>query len=86
MNFTWKRQTGRYTNGKNLYLNKVLIGSVFWDSGSPPVNENGEKLYYKTSILLPQATKVGSFLTEEEAKSAVENSVNGWFIHVNKEV
>lgn len=32
MNFQWKAKTGQYQNGEVLYLNKILIAHINWNS------------------------------------------------------
>ena len=78
LNFKWKEKTGRYQNGKSLYLNKICVGSCDWNDmrsrGSTELNR------YVGNILLPSLKFDSLFGDDEnEVKAKVEKGVNAWF-------
>jgi len=71
---TWKRKTGKYSNGINVYLGEIIIGSVDWDSCS-----NDKNLKYKVTTQLPGLkTALGNFETEKEGKAKLAYALEYW--------
>ena len=82
LNPLWKRQTGEYQIGENLYLGKVHIGSVAWNSllSQSDTKEYKDAHQYVGSCHLPGLTKNRIYdSTVEEVKAHLEKMVINWF-------
>ncbi len=83
LKFKWRKQTGQYQNGENLYLNRIHIGSCSWNSCRTQTDAlNHIQNTYVSNINLPSLSdKVKSLYASnlEELKPRVEQVVEGWF-------
>ena len=78
MNMEWKTLTGRYgTDPCHLYLNKIHVATVGWDSGR---SKNSPHTHHAT-IHLPgvnQNLTISTHRGEQSAKDYVEAVVKRW--------
>ena len=85
LNFKWKRQTGQYQNGSDLFLNRICVGNIQWNSTmSRDDPERDKKQYVCGSFLYPSERWFGA--TEEEVKIIIENKITVWFTEALKEI
>lgn len=80
LNFRWEKQTGQYQNGENLFLNKIALGYVGWNSSLSrdlPESEKNKRQYVGGSRLYINKQWYGS--TEEEVKLQIEKAITIWF-------
>jgi len=71
----WVKDTSRYATGVILILGKWPIGNAYYDG----CITKGDPLKYSATCRLPGIkTYLGSYATEEEAKSRVEGAVTHW--------
>jgi hypothetical protein len=72
----WEQQTGKYANGVNYKVGKIIMGSAFY-SGARAKNDPTK---YGSSVDLPgMRSRILYFESLEEAKQRVENAVAKWF-------
>ena len=84
LHFTWKPNKGQYSNGENLYLNRIRVAGYGWNSTR---NRDAEprKPDWVGRIDLPslkQASKFGD--TTDEVKGKIEQSVTNWLNEATK--
>lgn len=82
LNFKWTAQIEQFQRGEDLFLNKIHIGSVLWNSmmsRSDP--EDFKKAHqYIGNCLLPGFTRKSTFsATPEEVKARIEKIAVDWF-------
>ena len=86
LNFTWKRKTGQYQNGDDLYLNRIYLGEVSWNdslSKNMPEDDKIKKQYSGSTHLYSNKTYYGS--TAEDVKTQIEKAILVWFNEALKE-
>lgn len=78
-NFKWKRQTGQYQNGENLYINRIYIASCSWNGARTSSDDDSTR--YVGNITLPslrdKARVYGNSL--ETIKPKIEAIIINWF-------
>lgn len=66
---------------EDLYIGKILIGSVFYDGFTSVKENNMDK--YKINCKLPQTKTMGKrFLTGDDARKELEITVESWFKYI----
>jgi hypothetical protein len=86
LNFQWKQQMGQFQNGSNVYLNRIMVGQVCWNSlqsRDTPKAEHDAKQYIGSSYLFTGKSWFAP--TEQDAKTIVEQKVNVWFVEALKD-
>ena len=79
---TWVKQSGRYTNGENLYLGRWNVGSVFYDA----FVAKGDNRNHKVTCNLSGIKDVlGNYADVNEAKARLETVVDMWLGKINAE-
>ncbi len=71
----WKKQSGKNHSQDCLHFGKIIVGCVYYDG----CTSQTQKEKYKGVNRLPGLDPyVGHFLTDTEAKKAVENHAKVW--------
>jgi hypothetical protein len=75
MQGTWERQTGKYQQGENYRIGKVVVGSAFYSSTS-----RTDTLKYAVRLDLPGIKSPDDRYADiEPAKARLERAVATWF-------
>lgn len=78
MNYIWKKKTGQYQTGCNLYLNRIHLGGYEWNSMRSQGTD--EPTDWAGHINLPSLMKSTVYgITIEEIKAKMEKLVTEWF-------
>ncbi len=89
LNFTWRKQTGHYQIGENLFLNRIYIASCSWNGARTQTDALGNTPNsYVGDINLPSLSdKVKRLYANnlEELKPKIERIVENWFNEALKE-
>ncbi|HFK5809302.1 TPA: hypothetical protein ACG0L8_004302 [Enterobacter bugandensis] len=73
----WKSIQQRYSSVKRLFIGRIAVAEVFWNSGRPKNSE----LTHKRVMLLPglkREVEVGEFSSEQEAMTNAEEVTKRW--------
>ncbi|HCR2016731.1 TPA: hypothetical protein QCI64_001538 [Enterobacter asburiae] len=73
----WKSIQQRYSSVKRLFIGKIAVAEVFWNSGRPKNSD----LTHKRVMLLPglkREVEVGEFSSEQEAMTNAEEVTKRW--------
>lgn len=73
----WKSIQQRYQNVQRLFVGKIAVAEVFWNSGRPKNSD----LTHKRVMLLPglkREIEVGEFSSEQEAMTNAEEVTKRW--------
>ena len=73
----WKSIHQRYSNSKRLFIGKIAVAEVYWNSGRPKNSD----LTHKRVMLLPvlkREIEVGEFTSEQEAMTNAEEVTKRW--------
>lgn len=73
----WKSIQQRYSNVQRLFVGKIAVAEVFWNSGRPKNSD----LTHKRVMLLPglkRDIEVGEFTSEQEAMKNAEEVTKRW--------
>jgi hypothetical protein len=86
LNFQWRRQTGPYQQGYDLFLNRIRIGFVSWNdsmSRDLPADKKAAIRYVGGSYMLSDKRWYGT--TPEEVETLIEKDLVAWFTEALKE-
>lgn len=73
----WESIQQRYSSVKRLFIGKIAVAEVFWNSGRPKNSD----LTHKRVMLLPglkREVEVGEFSSEQEAITNAEEVTKRW--------
>ncbi|MHA0866149.1 hypothetical protein ACR9HT_17795 [Enterobacter wuhouensis] len=73
----WKSIQQRYSSVNRLFIGKIAVAEVFWNSGRPKNSD----LTHKRVMLLPglkREIEVGEFTSEQEAMTNAEEVTKRW--------
>lgn len=73
----WKSINQRYSNSKRLFIGKIAVAEVYWNSGRPKNSD----LTHKRVMLLPglkREIEFGEFTSEQEAMTNAEEVTKRW--------
>ncbi len=86
LNFQWRKAMGQYQTGELLYINKICVGSYYWNSSRSQGDED-ESTRYVGGIDLPSlkdTMKRQYGGSPEDIKLNIEKIVTNWFKEVFK--
>jgi len=77
LNFQWKEQTKQYSNGYDLYLNRIKIGWSAWNDMMSRDAPDRDLTQYVGGTIFSDRRWYGA--TDEEVRHKVESYVTSWF-------
>lgn len=76
MQISWEESKRHWSNGENILVNGMALGSYYYD----PMRAKGDHRCYSISTALPLFTpKITAYQTADEAKAALEAFTKRWF-------
>jgi len=88
LTFKWKKKTGLYSQGENLYLGTILVASYSWNSARSTQGKDDSTRYVGNIRLPSLKDDVGKQVyasNPDEIKPKIEQAVERWFVEALRE-